>query len=275
MTRHRWRHLGLALLALLLAAGCVNRAPAVGDTDRTTFAVAGALYAAGNYAEAAALYEQLLAQRYSDGALYYNLGNAYYRSADYGRAILNYRRALLLLPRNADVRANLTRARAQTVDRLAAPASDPLVALARVGDRLTLNELAGVALAVWLLWAAGWAVYRAPAQPIRHERRRTALQSTLAVGGVLLLLLLVLLGSRLLERRVRPPAVVVAAEVAVSATLQQSANPLFVLHSGAEVGIIRRQGRWVEVVLPGDALRGWLPADAVVAIHAAQGEAAR
>ena len=46
--------------------------------------------------------------------IYYNLGNSYYKADDIARAILNYERALLLEPGNADIRANLEIARSKT-----------------------------------------------------------------------------------------------------------------------------------------------------------------
>ncbi len=53
-------------------------------------------------------------------ALFYNLGNAYYKQGDHGRAILNYRRAQQLAPRDPDIEANLALARAQAVDQFEA-----------------------------------------------------------------------------------------------------------------------------------------------------------
>lgn len=253
------RSLSAVWLIVLLLAGCASAA-ATPTTDQATFAAANALYEAGSYREAVALYEQLLAQGYADAALYYNLGNAYYRSADWGRAIVNYQRAQLLAPRDAAIRANLARARTQTTDRLSAQSDEPLLALAQLGDRLTLNELNGLALGVWLMIVAGLAVYQSPQRFLRSDRQRTALQSTLVILGVLLAILLLLLGSRLIERRLRPAVVVVAAETAVRPEPRTQAAGSFTLHSGAEISLVQRRGRWVEVALPGAELTGWLPA---------------
>ena len=50
--------------------------------------------------------------------LYYNLGNAYYRTENITRAVLNYERALLLSPGDADIRFNLQLARSKTIDKI-------------------------------------------------------------------------------------------------------------------------------------------------------------
>lgn len=74
------------------------------------------LYESGQYQQAAQAYQQLVDQGFSDSVLFYNLGNAYFKQGDYGRAILNYRRAELLAPRDADIATNLNLARTQIVD---------------------------------------------------------------------------------------------------------------------------------------------------------------
>lgn len=57
--------------------------------------------------EAALQYETILTHGFEHGQIYYNLGNTYYRKGELGRAILNYRKAQRLIPRNADLNANL------------------------------------------------------------------------------------------------------------------------------------------------------------------------
>ncbi len=57
--------------------------------------------------EAATQYETILANGFEHGQIYYNLGNTYYRRGELGKAVLNYRKAQRLMPRNADLDANL------------------------------------------------------------------------------------------------------------------------------------------------------------------------
>ncbi len=57
--------------------------------------------------EAASQYETILANGFEHGQIYYNLGNTYYRRGELGNAVLNYRKAQRLMPRNADLDANL------------------------------------------------------------------------------------------------------------------------------------------------------------------------
>ena len=71
-----------------------------------TFSEANKLYAEGKFSEAAKIYEAL-AKTKPSAEIYYNLGNAYFKANQIGKAILNYERAKRLAPRDGDVRANL------------------------------------------------------------------------------------------------------------------------------------------------------------------------
>src|SRR5215470_19112395 len=74
--------------------------------------------AQGYYQQAIAGYEQLIAAGIHNAKLYYNLGNAYFRLNDLGRAILHYRRGLRLEPGNRQLQANLSYARSRRVDQI-------------------------------------------------------------------------------------------------------------------------------------------------------------
>ena len=80
-------------------------------------AEADSAYINKEYAKAIEIYESMLQQGES-GEVYYNLGNAYFKQDELGKAILNYERALLLQPGNSDINANLDMARAKTVDKV-------------------------------------------------------------------------------------------------------------------------------------------------------------
>ena len=63
--------------------------------------------------------ESITIDGFQNGAVYYNLGNAYFRAGDYGKAILNYRKAKPLRPRDSYLEANLQQALAKAPGRLA------------------------------------------------------------------------------------------------------------------------------------------------------------
>jgi tetratricopeptide (TPR) repeat protein len=71
------------------------------------FSAANKLYAEGKFTASAAAYEKILQSDAVSPALWFNDGNAEFKSGHIGEAIVAYRRAELLAPRDADVRANL------------------------------------------------------------------------------------------------------------------------------------------------------------------------
>src|SRR5689334_17765004 len=83
------------------------------QTPLAAFDAANKLYEQGKYAEGAGAYEKILQTGTASPALYFNLGNAFFKSGQIGRAIIAYRQAQRLTPRDPDVRANLQFARNQ------------------------------------------------------------------------------------------------------------------------------------------------------------------
>ena len=73
------------------------------------------------FRESAKVLESILADGFSNGAVYYNLGNAYYRAGDFGRAILNYRKAKPYRPRDPLLEANFQQALASAPGKITEP----------------------------------------------------------------------------------------------------------------------------------------------------------
>ncbi len=73
-------------------------------------------YSSKDYSEAVARYNEALRKEGVSAALYYNLGNAYYRTDSLAQAIIAYERALKLDPTDSDARANLEFVNSKIVD---------------------------------------------------------------------------------------------------------------------------------------------------------------
>src|ERR1700680_429591 len=89
-----------AILAIVFASAAYADTPA-------EFAKANQEYAAGHFKEAIDLYEQAVRSGSRSANLFYDLGNAYFHSGNFGRAILNYERALALDRHHPEAQANL------------------------------------------------------------------------------------------------------------------------------------------------------------------------
>ncbi|HRC32084.1 MAG TPA: tetratricopeptide repeat protein [Bacteroidia bacterium] len=82
------------------------------------FEQANTFYKNKNYNKAIELYKKIIAKDNASAAVYFNLGNAYYKTSETGLAILNYERALKLQPNDDDIEYNLKLANMQTTDKI-------------------------------------------------------------------------------------------------------------------------------------------------------------
>lgn len=76
------------------------------------------LYSEKKYKEVIETYETILKEGLVSYKLYYNLGNAYYKNNELGKAIYNYELANKLQPNNKDVKTNLRIANEKTIDKI-------------------------------------------------------------------------------------------------------------------------------------------------------------
>jgi len=97
-------------IAFVLALLLTGTSAAIAQSN-PQFSKANQEYAGGDFNAAISHYEELVRSRQDTPNLFYNLGNAYFRKKDLGRAILNYERALALDPRHPEAQANLRIAR--------------------------------------------------------------------------------------------------------------------------------------------------------------------
>lgn len=75
-------------------------------------------YADKNYKEAISLYESIAKGGFTSYKLYYNLGNAYYKNNELGKAIYHYEMANKLQPNHKDIKTNLRIANEKTIDKI-------------------------------------------------------------------------------------------------------------------------------------------------------------
>ncbi len=215
------------------------------------FEAANRLYETGKFKEAADAYERLLAGGQASPAVYFNLGNARFRANQPGQAILAYRRAQRLSPRDPDIRANLTFAR----DQVRGPRWQPPKA-EQILARLTLNEWTGVATGVvWLFFAV------ITAGQIRPPWK-SGLRNWTWAGGAAAMLALALLATAWNVHRAHPVVVVTTADAVVRNGPLEESQAAFSAANGAELLLLDKKDKWL-MVTAGAGRTGWIPAEKV------------
>jgi tetratricopeptide (TPR) repeat protein len=233
----------LATTALCLALAPIAQA----DAD-AAFAKANADFAAGNFPAAIAGYESLVKDRQWNASLFYNLGNAYFRAGDRGRAILNYERALALDPNQPETRANLQLVR----DQARAFELTPDRVEEHLGF-LTPTQYAWLgAAAFWGATAIFCGLYLAQRRPVVWIFA-LLLSGTVAVGAVFALY------QFETGRAGRDLAIITSKNVQARLATAESAGTVLILPPGSEIKILSTRGDWLYTDLPND-LQGWIPA---------------
>ncbi len=248
--------LGVVLVVFLLVI--LSRQFAEAPDGSAAMKLANDLYERGSFVEATQIYQQLADEGYGDSIVFYNLGNAYYKSGDLGRAILNYLRAERLAPRDPDIQDNLQIARDGIVDPFERSEQSALAGSIRLPQlKLSLDELALIALGLWILLALMLLLLA------RRFSFRRLIGYASVVVALLLLAGIVSLGSGLSSEAEDRKVVVVAESVDVVGGPGLQYEAKFTLHGGNEASLVETRGAWFRLRLAGGQLQGWVPADAV------------
>ena len=241
----------LSLAAVFVAM--VFPATARGDN---TYAEANTAFTSGEYPVAVELYESLVSAGVVHEHLYYNLGNAYYRSGWLGPAIYNYERALRISPGFADARYNLAVAREavaeKVVDRLEKAEQEQWTI--SVVTYFTIGELSVAFLLLNALLFGGLIALRFISNGFA---RTTLLVSTVFVGAAFVAATVLTVGHALYLEKVRV-GIVLPDQLHMREGADNKTSTRSPVHAGLKVRIIRAEPGWMQVRLANGA-EGWVP----------------
>jgi hypothetical protein len=233
--------------AIFLSAilGALVASSAFAQTD---FTKANQEYARGHFKEAISGYEGLVRAGQLSATLFYDLGNAYFRTGDFGHAILNYERALALERHHPEATANLQIARdeARALE-LQQSRSERYFQFASV------NQFC-IAAAI-TFWLAVFAIVM-----LLFARRRSAILIVMLIF-CLLISAVATYAVYIVERGTSGSALAIVTGKDVQARLAtaDTANSVLALPPGSEVKVLSTRGDWIYAALPNN-LRGWIPA---------------
>lgn len=230
----------LALLLLLASSAFAQQSDA--------FSKGNEEYAAGRFREAVEQYDTAVRDGQLSAALFYNLGNAWYRAGNSGHAILNYERALAVQPNHPEALANLrlVRDKARALELRQ-------TRFERILSHVTSTQCT-IAAAVFF-WLAAFAA----AALLLRQRRSRAVVALLIFSGLACAASLAALQLREQGGGGRALAIVTAEKTEARLAAADNAGTVLVLPAGSEIKIISTRGEWVYATLPND-LRGWIPA---------------
>lgn len=211
-------------------------------------------YAKGNYQQAIKDYQEILKAGVSS-EIYYNLGNAYYRTDNITQALLAYERALQLSPGDNDIRFNLQYARSKTIDKITPETEmffvtwyNSLVNFTSV-DRWAITAIVSIVMALLLILVFLFA-------PQMWARKSGF------YGSAVFLLLFAFANLFAFQQKheleTKQGAIVIAPTVNVKKTPAASGTDVFVIHEGTRVDITDRGMKQWRGIKLADGREGWL-----------------
>ena len=225
-----------------------------------TKAMADSAYATADYATAIHIYEQLLATEGEAASVYYNLGNAYYKSNDIAHSILNYERALLLDPSNEDIQFNLELARSKAVDKNAIVSELFFVRWFRdFSSIMPVDGWAkcGILCFIVLILCLTLFIFN------KKSKTKKIIFIFALLSLICTILANVIASNQKDKMNYRESAIIMEPSVTVRSTPSTSGTELFILHEGKKVTIKDDSMKeWKEIEIE-DGNIGWLPASAI------------
>lgn len=217
------------------------------------------LYAAQQYEQAIKIYQEILNSDKESAGLYYNLGNAYYKSGKYTQAILNYERAKLLAPSDEDIQFNLDLANQHVVDNI-----NPLPQVFFVrwwnalANKFSADSWAKISVATFILMLilAGF-----------FFLSRSVNIKRLSFWVGILVVAISIFSFNFAARQKNQMtshnfAIITQPSVTVKSSPSDGGTDLFLIHEGLKVEIKDHLGSWNEIQLA-DGNQGWLPSNSL------------
>lgn len=211
-------------------------------------------YIDGEYEKAIQKYSAVLDSGYESAALYYNLGNAYFKSNKITNAILHFERAKLLEPNDEEIQFNLELAKTFTVDKI-----EEIPELFLVTWLKTVIHFFKVD--TWAIISTTCFVFMLIALLLYFFVRKYQLRKLSFWLGVVFLVLSItgysFAAIQKNEITNNKTAIIFSPTITLKSSPDKQSTDLFVLHEGTKVEVVDEVGEWREIRLA-DGSKGWL-----------------
>ena len=211
-------------------------------------------YSLGEYNSAVDYYKQIEDKGYMSAKLWYNMGNAYYKLQEDGKAILYYERALKLDPSYQDAKNNLEIAKLKTLDKIESVPEFILSTWTKdIRNAMSSDNWAYTGIVFFLITAVLMLLFRHAPQVAQRK-----LSFILACITMVIALIAFIFSFNLRSNANSKDSAVVLAPVSnVKSAPNSTGGNLFILHEGTKVEVLESVGGWSKVELS-DGRQGWM-----------------
>jgi len=237
-------------IALIVFGYAAMSPPPVSASSSELYFEAVKSYQQGAFEDAAIKFEKVAKTPINNPHLFYNIGNAYLKSGDIGRAVLWYERARRLAPNDPDLNFNLAFANSRVKDKK----EDTVNLMDIVFFWDTLVGVKSLQIAAILLSAAffTWAGFRT-------IKRQPVFSGTGMFLFALFIVISAIGGIGMIKQSSSRYAVVVAEQAYIRSGMASGATRLFSLHAGTRVKVDEVRGQYLKIQFSKDKV-GWVKA---------------
>lgn len=205
-------------------------------------------FEASEYPQAIGEFEKILGAGVANGALYYNLGNAYFKNGEVGKSLWAYEWARYLMPRDPDVQFNWDFVQKRTADKIEPSTAWTLqqALLQWVGILTTQEWLMVFLCCAGLMWIC---------LTVFLFRRKMLWRNSAVVLGISVFV--AVFASYQRASALKHRGILVAPEITVRAAPSENATELFKLHEGTKVVIKSEDNDFSRIALA-DGKTGWI-----------------
>lgn len=232
-------------------------------SDNESLQAGIAAYNEGDFSKAIELFEDVLQENKKENlaspALYYNLGNAYFRMNELGKARLNYERAALLDPSDRDIKHNIEYVTTRIEDKILEVDTLFLSTWFKaVQNTLTSNMWTVTGIVLFILFIGSLFAF--------FFTQHIVIKKASFYTGIVLLVFCIF--SNIFAYRQKQNmkskngAIVVAASVSVLSSPDINSKELFRLHVGTKVKITKDDRNWLEIEIDNGSV-GWIQRDKI------------
>jgi len=221
-------------------------------TAQNAFDKGNEAYKNENYKKAVKAYSVDVDSAIYSSSLYYNLGNAYYKTNNIGKSIWAFERALKIDPKNEDAKKNLDFVNLQTKDKI----EQPKPAITQWLTRLLFGSQINIWPIISIICSFGTSFFIF----LFFFGKTAKLRNFSLLGGVFVIFLLVFSvvtahfhkNSILKEKE----AVIIVDKVKVLVSPIKKSSVSFELHEGAKIQLIGENDNWINIEVNGNS--GWV-----------------
>lgn len=247
-----------AILFVLIQLFFIDLIPAQYHPD-SLFNVANKAYIDKKYNEALNAYETLFNNGFRSSELFFNAGNAYFKTGNYAKAILFYERAKLIDPSNDDIDFNLAKTRTYVIDKIEIIPDFFIKAWYKnLLTGLSSNAWAIISLFAFLVFTLSLLIYLLVS---KAGLKRISFYFALFLFFVSVLgLTFAFKTKHFIENS--DSAIIMSPTVTVKSSPDYESTDVFIIHEGTKVFIVRSLNGWNEIKLT-DGKQGWLESQTI------------